>query len=79
MLSLVHPEQTRRLAEKQDEYNALSIADINHPEYGNVMASIWEPTPAELKILNEGGYIQLGIVGIVHPPVALHVVAREEG
>jgi len=78
MLSAVHPLQTRRLASDQDEYNALSIADRPEPELGNVMESIWEPTPRELEELKNGGFIRLSIIGLIHPPVMLDVVPRSE-
>jgi len=59
---------TRILAETQDEYVALAIRDekiggVNH------MTSLWEPTPAELKMLVDGGAVVLTILGNVHPPV----------
>lgn len=38
-----------------------------------VMASVWEPTPAELERLNAGAKLTLFIVGTGHPPVALEV------
>jgi len=78
MLSVIHPNQTRRLADSQDEYNALSISDETHEVYGNIMSSIWEPTPAELAILNQGGFVRLSIVGVLHPPVLLTTMKRIE-
>lgn len=61
---------TRVLAEAQDEYYALAIKDeviggVNH------MTSVWEPTPRELKELQEGGSVRLTILGEGHPPVML--------
>lgn len=53
---------TRRLAEQQDEYLALSIFD-ERIDGINYMTSVWEPTPAELKELNEGGAVRLSIIG----------------
>jgi hypothetical protein len=40
----------------------------------NVWQSAWEPTPAELALLNAGGSVVLSIVG-GQPPVALSVEA----
>ena len=34
-----------------------------------VMVSAWEPTPAELAVLNAGGKVYLSVVGTGHPPV----------
>lgn len=55
MLPLRIAGETRRLAEDQDEYFALSIKDsvLNGVD---VMVSSWEPTPKEVEILfYEGG------------------------
>ena len=70
MLPLRISNATRILAETQDEYHALAILDediggVNH------MTSVWEPTPAEIKMLNEGGAVRLTILGIGHPPVQI--------
>ena len=40
--------------------------------------SAWEPTPEELKALNEGGSIRLFVSSIKHPVVALGVGVLEE-
>jgi hypothetical protein len=39
---------------------------------GDIAESYWEPTPAELKTLNEGGHVVLKVKG-GQPPVALSV------
>jgi hypothetical protein len=39
-----------------------------------IMESVWEPTPAELYVLNNGGKIVLCLVGVSHPPVRLYAV-----
>lgn len=44
-----------------------------------VMSSAWEPTPAELAILNAGGSVVLGIIGVAHPPVKLYVTGTTKG
>lgn len=61
---------TRVLAETQDEYFALAILDEvvdGIPQ----MTSVWEPTPKELAMLQEGGAVRLCILGVTHPPVML--------
>lgn len=58
-------------------YTPLPVADhkvlMTHADGSEgetqVMFTIWYPTPEELKALNGGGHIVLGIVGIAHPPV----------
>lgn len=69
---------SRTLAEAQDEFNELDIMDV--PVGGvvegtteNCMFSVWEPSEVELKALNDGGKIQLGIMGFQHPPVIMLV------
>lgn len=44
-----------------------------------VMASVWEPTPAELELLHGGARVTLFVVGRDHPPVALEVQALNQG
>ena len=77
MLPLRISNATRVLAETQDEYFALAILDeeidgVNH------MTSVWEPTPSELKTLNEGGAIRLTILGQAHPPVMITTQSAPE-
>ena len=77
---------TRRIAEDQDEYQAISIRDSDYDGKGllwsapireekyagaNVMWSAWEPSPAELQALILGGTVRLGIMGDVHPPILI--------
>lgn len=59
--------------EKQGPCSHLAILDVTTEHGGNVMISAWEPTPAELKALNEGKPVYLQIVGVGHPPVAVWV------
>lgn len=42
-------------------------------EQGMFMVSAWEPTPEELKLLQEGVSVLLWIRGVNHPVVALTV------
>lgn len=61
---------TRILAETQDEYYALAIRD-EVVDGVNQMTSVWEPTPAELNDLANGGAVRLTILGNGHPPVMI--------
>lgn len=70
MKSLKPSNTTRVLAEDQEEYNSLAISDETIDGI-NYMTSVWEPTPEELAILNEGGAVHLTILGVSHPPVIL--------
>lgn len=63
---------TRTLAQGQDEYNDLDILDAD-VDGSNCMFSVWEPTAGELEALNNGGKIQLGVMGGIHPPIMLIV------
>lgn len=61
---------TRVLAETQEEYYALAILDEvidGVPQ----MTSVWEPTPRELAMLQDGGAVRLTILGTTHPPVMI--------
>ena len=40
----------------------------------STMTSAWEPTPAELAVLNNGGKVYLRIVGTGHPPVMVYAL-----
>ncbi len=73
MLPIRIANSTRVLAEMQDEYYALAIRDeiLHDGERG--MTSLWEPSPAELKLLLAGGFVRLTILGTVHPPLMLSV------
>ena len=62
---------TRVLAESQDEYLALAILDETGTNGVNGMTSLWEPSPAELRELVQGGAVRLTILGTKHPPVIL--------
>jgi len=77
MLTNIHPTQTRRLADEQDEYLSLSISDRQTEDGQNVMESIWEPTPTELEMLKEGGVVVLQILGRIHPPVFITAATVE--
>lgn len=53
-------------------------AKITNTNVGPMWESAWEPTPEELKLLNEGGSIHLFISAHPHPVVAMSVVAMRE-
>jgi hypothetical protein len=38
-----------------------------------VVRSFWQPSPDELKVLNQGGYVALTVHGSTHPPLNLGV------
>lgn len=56
--------------------STLAIRDVVTKD-GNFMVSAWEPTPDELKALNNGASVQLWIRGNVHPVVAMDVAGGE--
>ncbi len=77
------PRATRDLAKPQGwderrhgECGSLLIRDDIHGGQP-VMLSRWVPTEVELAMLNNGGSVELMIVGRAHPPVSL--VARGPG
>ena len=55
----------------------LAIADITNDHGHNTMVSMWEPTPAELALLNAGAKVSLSIIGTAHPPVWVWVQPPE--
>jgi hypothetical protein len=67
---------TRVLAESQDQYIRLTIRD-DRIDGVNYMTSLWEPSPAELKTLIEGGSVRLTIMGAAHPPVMVETEVRK--
>ena len=74
MIPLRPIHATRVLAESQDGYARLAIRDdvidgVNH------MTSLWEPTPAEVLTLMQGGSVRLTLLGDVHPPVIVETEA----
>jgi hypothetical protein len=73
MLSKVIPGYTTRLGPPEDmpDCNPLFVRLV-----GPCLVSRWEPTPAELQLLVEGGSVELWVHG-QQPPVALIAVARD--
>jgi hypothetical protein len=74
MVPLAIEKATRRLGPPEgvdsSDCGNLMIRDAGG-NLGNTMWSAWEPTAAELAVLNSGGKIYLGIVGLQHPPIIL--------
>lgn len=63
-----------RVLGKSQGYIGLPIKDtilgVDGGEFP-VMISAWEPTPEDLRALNEGGKIYLAVFGTSHPPVLM--------
>lgn len=53
-------------------------AKITETAAGYMWESAWEPTPEELKLLNEGGTIHLFVGANIHPVVAMSVEKLRE-
>jgi len=56
-----------------EECNALPITRITYACGTPAVASYWQPTPAELALLNEGHTVRLAVLGTTHPPLMLGV------
>lgn len=76
------PGANMNLAETQDEFLTLPVKAGNvtviingDGEVDDVPAlrSAWGPTRQELALLLDGGYIELCVLGVSHPPVMLNV------
>lgn len=55
----------------------LPIADVMDGQL-NIMYSAWKPTEQEITALLLGGCVILGVVGISHPVVQMHVGDTQE-
>lgn len=55
----------------------LPILDV-HTAEGNFMVSAWEPTPAELRAMQAGHSVNLGIRGSSHPVVFVNVPEADQ-
>lgn len=42
-------------------------------QHQRAVASYWQPTPAELALLNQGRAVRLLVLGATHPPLQLGV------
>lgn len=67
------PEDVTRVLGESQGYQPLPVADKLLADGTPCMFTVWHPTPEELKALNSGGHITLGILGQSHPPVMLYV------
>lgn len=72
MIALSPPGTTRRIGKSQG-YLGLSISDRQMQDGTPIMLTMWEPTPAELALLNQGRPVNLWILGTAHPPVMVDV------
>jgi hypothetical protein len=71
---------TRILGEEQKEYEGLPVQDVR-VEFGvggqlmqaPAIRSEWQPTTAELELLNSGGSVYLVVLGTSSPAVMLTV------
>jgi hypothetical protein len=76
MLNMIHPHTTRRIGKSQG-FHGLAVADANYADGTPVMVTWWRLTPSELKTLNEGGLLEIAILGNTHPPIRPSIVAGE--
>ena len=54
----------------------LPVKVVDRDDVGIVCESAWKPSPEELAVLADGGYVVLGIVGW-QPPVYLTITDRK--
>lgn len=59
--------------DKRQGYCGGLPAKVTNTNAGPMWESAWEPTPEELKLLNEGGSIHLFVSAHPHPVVAMNV------
>lgn len=57
-----------------DEEKDGPCLDVHAVKENGIISTIWTPNEAELKSLNEGGFVLLGIFCNQMPPVAIGVV-----
>lgn len=53
--------------------SALAITRVEYAGGVQGILSWWKPTGEELKLLNEGKSVRLGVLGVTHPPVYVGV------
>ncbi len=57
-----------------DDCRALPITRVLYQPSGlEAVVSYWQPTPEQLRLLNEGKAVWLSVWGRTHPPVAIGV------
>lgn len=57
--------------ERDGKCAGLPILDAQMPDGQAVMISAWQPTPEDLKVLQQGGSVYLWVFGRSHPVVAM--------
>lgn len=67
------PERVTRVLGEEQGFQPLPVADVVLADGSPCMYTVWHPTPAELKALNSGGHVTLGIIGVSHPPVMMYI------
>lgn len=60
--------------EQDGRCGRLAIRDLPIEGGGNIMQSIWEPSPSDIMKIVAGGCVMLDILGTEHPPVAVTAV-----
>ncbi|GBR39770.1 hypothetical protein AA101099_1809 [Neoasaia chiangmaiensis NBRC 101099] len=55
--------------------NAPDVRDLHIKRIDGCFVSRWEPTPAELEMLNRGGSVEVWIMGAAHPPIMIQTSA----
>jgi hypothetical protein len=75
-----HIAGATRVLGKQQGYLGLPVRDeVRDVKIGDQVAraqsmtTAWEPTPDELRRLNEGASVYLCVLGTMHPPVTIEV------
>lgn len=70
MKSFQFPSQNKVLGPPKGMANCDPLPVRRNDELGTYM-SVWKPSPEELAMLGNGGYVLLWIFNDVHPPVAV--------
>ncbi len=62
------------LGSDQEEYWPLDVIPVE-TDIGPGLSSLWKPTEEELNLLNNGGVVELTVLGLKHPPVIVEVAS----
>lgn len=65
-------EGATRICGKSQGYLSLPIRD-EQTDAGNIMHSAWEPTPAEIELIRQGGKVIISIIGTSPQPMMVNV------
>lgn len=72
-----HPSNNDVLAAPEsmshDECRSLAITRVQYAGAGLGVVSYWQPTAAQIALLNAGRPVWLSVMGMTHPPVMLGV------